>query len=156
MIEGSGTPGYPNPWLSGKTHGNPSKNIENHWFSLIFQWILSQKPSQNVPTIRPIILNQSQPPPTSPDPICIEISSPKKIPKNMQNEISKKSYKSLKTQLSCLFEGLGPLPNCRSRFCGSNRLIFSSGNPMGTSLVTKQCSEKKPWPRIFSDNQGFG
>ena len=55
---------------------------------------------------------------------------------------NKKTCKSLKKQktIVLLIEGLGPLPNCRSRFCGSNRLMFSSGNLLGTSLVTKQCS----------------
>jgi len=29
QIEGSGTPGYPKPWLSGKTRENQRKNMEN-------------------------------------------------------------------------------------------------------------------------------
>ena len=34
-----------------------------------------------------------------------------------------KACKSLENQLSCLFEGLGLLPNCRSRFSDSNKKI---------------------------------
>ena len=36
-------------------------------------------------------------------------------------------------------EAPGPLPDCRSHFCGSNRGIESFWNLQGTSFVTKQC-----------------
>ena len=69
------------------------------------------------------------------------LKPPKHRIHNKTMKKTKKICKSLKIQLSCLFEGLGPLPNCRSHFSDSNKKILSSGNPMGASLVTKQCSE---------------
>ena len=38
-------------------------------------------------------------------------------------------------------EAPGPVPNCRSHFCGSNRGIESSWNLQNTSFMTKQCSK---------------
>ena len=72
----------------------------------------------------------------------------------------KQTCKSFKIQLSCVFEGLGPLPNCRSHFSDQDGIDESSRNPQNTSFMTKQCSEKnddREFSRItrVSDNQGF-
>ena len=65
-----------------------------------------------------------------------------KMQKLIKNKMQRNVCKSMKNQLSCLFEGLGPLPNCRSHFSDLGGIDESSGNPLGASLVTKQCSEK--------------
>ena len=86
---------------------------------------------------------------------------PKKNPKKYAKKTFRKTTcKSLKIQLSCVFEGLGPLPNCRSHFSDQDGIDESSRNPQNTSFMTKQCSEKnddREFSRItrVSDNQGF-
>ena len=65
---------------------------------------------------------------------------------------NKNTCESLNIKISCLFEGLGPLENCRSRLSDSDKQILSSGNLMGTSLVTKQCSNPEPVFWVFPCN----
>ena len=68
-----------------------------------------------------------------------------------QNNVPKRSTKYFLLKyflffliISWALEALGPLPNCRSHFCGSNRVIESFLNPQGNSFVTKQCSKNVP------------
>ena len=57
---------------NSRENGSPGgDNSENLVFPLFFPWMFGQKPSQNVPTIRPIILHRSKPPSTTPDPFYI-------------------------------------------------------------------------------------
>ena len=49
----------------------PGKPEENHVFSWFFHGLLGRNPFQNLRKTRPIILNQSQPPSTLPDPFYI-------------------------------------------------------------------------------------
>ena len=52
--------------------GNKS---ENHSFSIYFPWIVGQNQSQNLRKTRPIILNRSQPPSTTPSLFYIDFTS---------------------------------------------------------------------------------
>ena len=54
---------------------NPRKNHVKSCFSSFFQWNFGQNPFQNLRKTRPIILNRSQPPSTTPSPFYIDFTS---------------------------------------------------------------------------------
>ena len=127
-----------------------------HSFSLFFQWIVGQNSSQNVPIIRPIILNRSQPPPTSPDPSCIEFWSPRIFKKQMQKTISKKNhvnhYKINFLAYLKVWDHSQIVDLILLIWVVSTRAPETHWAPHWWQNNVR----KRRWPGIFSGNHGFG
>ena len=67
-------------------------SLDVHWCSLFFQWVFGKKPSQNVPTTRPIILNRSRSSPTITKPFYNQFSNSKDILQGKSSNTTHGSY----------------------------------------------------------------